>query len=86
MNRRVFVAAALTALAPLALLAAAQAGDKGLDFKGQIKIANHAVKMEAGKLYEIRAQGSRFQPVVSIYPGFFRYAPGPFAKSFFTRW
>jgi hypothetical protein len=80
MSRRVFAAVALTALAPLGLLAA-QEGDKGLDVKGQIKIGNHTVKMEAGKLYEIRAQGTGFQPVVSIYPGFFRYAPGgPFEK------
>jgi hypothetical protein len=80
MNRRVFTAAALTALAPLALLAAAQEGGKGLDVKGQIKIGNHAVKMEAGRLYEIRAQGSGFPPVVSIYPGYFRSTPGPFEK------
>jgi hypothetical protein len=77
---RVFAAVALTALAPLALLAAAQEGDKGLDVKGQIKIGNHAVKMEAGKLYEIRATGSGFQPLVNINPGFFRYAPAPFQK------
>jgi hypothetical protein len=84
MNRRVFTAVALTALAPLALLAAAQEGDKGLDAKGQIKIGNHAVMMKAGKLYEIRAQGSGFQPVVSINPGFFRFTPGPFEKDAVT--
>jgi hypothetical protein len=69
MNRKVFAAVALTALAPLGLLAA-QEGDKGLDVKGQIKIGNHAVKMEAGKLYEIRAQGRGFRPIVRIKGNF----------------
>ncbi len=86
MIRRVFAAAALTALAPLAVLAAAQDGDKGLDVKGQIKIGNHAVQMQAGKLYEIRAQGSGFQPIVNINPGFFRYAPGPIEKDAATHY
>lgn len=76
--------AALTALAPLTLLAGAQEVSKGLDAKGQIKIGNHAVKMENGKLYEIRATGSGFQPNVSISPGFFRIAPGPFEKDAVT--
>jgi hypothetical protein len=80
MNRRVFTAVALTALAPLGLLVAAQEGEKGLDVKGQIKIGNHAVKMEAGRLYEIRAKGSGFQPAVTINPGYLRPTLGPFER------
>jgi hypothetical protein len=81
MKCRALAAAILTALVPLALLAAAQAGDKGLDVKGQIKIGNHALKLEAGKLYVVRATGNGFMPVLSINPGFFRGAQGPFERN-----
>jgi hypothetical protein len=78
--------AALAALVPLALLPAARAGDKGLDTKGEIKIGNHAVKMESGKLYHVRVEGTGFQPILSITPGFVRtWVPSQFEKNVETR-
>lgn len=86
MKRKVFAAAVLTALAPLALLAAAQDGDKGLDVKGELKIGSHEFKMEIGRLYEIRAVGTGFQPVVNINPGFLRGTSMPFERDAVTHY
>jgi hypothetical protein len=84
MTRRVFAfGAALIALVPFALWPAARAGDKGLDVKGEI--SSHPVKMEAGKLYQIRAEGAGFLPMLTINPGFFRIAPPPAARNATTQ-
>jgi hypothetical protein len=71
MSPRVFAVRRLFALlVPLALLPAAQGGEKGLSAKGQIKIGNHSYKMEAGKLYQVRVEGGGFRPIVNVRPGY----------------
>jgi hypothetical protein len=86
MTRKVLaVGVALAALVLFALLPGARAGDKGLDVKGEIKIGNHALKMDAGRLYEIRVEGTGFRPVLSIDPGFFRIASPPGEKNVTTQ-
>src|SRR5262249_28166894 len=64
---------ALAALACLALLSSAQAGDEGLKVKGQLKIGSHTYKMAAGKLYHINVDGQGFRPLVTIRPGFLSF-------------
>jgi hypothetical protein len=81
MTCRVFAVAALT---PLALLAVAQAGDKGQTIKGQIKIGIHTVKFEAGELYEIRAEGKGFHPALNINTKNFPFAQEPYEKEAVT--
>jgi hypothetical protein len=85
MHRTVLAAVALTVLVPLGLRATAQ-DEKGLTVKGQIKIGDHAVKMEAGKLYEIRVEGNGFSPVLNLSQGFFRIAAAKFDKDAVTRY
>jgi len=51
-----------TVLAGLTLWSAVQAGDKGLEVKGQIKLGEHHYKMVAGALYRLEAEGKKFRP------------------------
>src|SRR5437660_130762 len=57
------------ALVGLVLLGSAQAGDKGLDAKGQVKVGLHNVKMVSGALYRVEAEGKNFRPRVVIGEG-----------------
>jgi hypothetical protein len=71
MSPRAFAVRLLAALVvALALLPAAQGGGKGLSTKGQVKIGSHSHKMEGGKLYQVRVEGSGFRPLVNIRPGY----------------
>lgn len=70
-RRKRTLCTALAVLVVPALFCSLQAADQELTAKGQLKMGNHAYKMEAGKLYLVRVEGQGFQPVVSIRPGYF---------------
>ena len=45
---------------------AVQAGEKGLEVKGQVKPGRHQFKMVAGTIYRIEAEGKNFRPRLFI--------------------
>jgi hypothetical protein len=68
----------------LALLSGLSAQDKKDDTKpaakevvekGKAQIGIHSLKMEAGKLYQIRVEGQGFVPNVMLRPGYFSTPP-----------
>ena len=65
------LAAGLFALAPGAGGQPPAGGDKGTALKGEVRVGYHKVRLEAGKLYQVRVEGNGFAPQVAVRPGGF---------------
>ncbi len=66
------VLAAAILFAPTAAVSQPPKGaDKAITAKGQVKVGVHRVKMDPGKMYNVKVEANGFTPSVTIRPGTF---------------
>jgi hypothetical protein len=68
---RVTLCGGLVLLAGLAIwqTAPAQSDEKDFSVKGKIQVGNHARKLEAGHLYQVKVDGDGFRPILNLRAG-----------------